>query len=471
MARCPARNTRLGWTLVLMVVPTLMGSTGRIWAQGEPESYQLVPGTTTEVGGTVAGPEGAFWYTSATQSWRWMGGLPSVPTGIEVDALTLIGDGRRVVSFDATVTVAGITATDEDLLLWEPTLPRHHRWTKNDQETAETASRGTWTLLFDGSEHGLPVTADIDALHVDDPEPPLEWCLLSFASVTTVNGLTFQPGDIVRWEADTGFHVELAASTMSSVPGFNVDAVAMIYPSSIVLSVAEPLADPAVSDAALLWWDDGSSRLRPYGPSELAALSATGVGLQALDVWYAPRLADLSVEPAVVSSAGPVAVSVMLSDFDGDPHGAVLCFSGLGSGFSITADRSCGTPSCDGSTRNGELYNQGSMLVPSGVSSTVECRADDGTGTDAISAAGPSYVSRPGDADGDGDVDASDLARIVGEVHDDNAGGNAIGSVRSGHIIDSWGGTDASANNQIEPADVSAATPYAFGYCRSGVSS
>jgi len=72
-----------------------------------------------------------------------------------IDALTLLPDGRVLVSTTGNPSVPGVTGNDEDVLAFTPA-------------TLGDATSGTWALYFDGSDVGLADSSneDIDALDV-----------------------------------------------------------------------------------------------------------------------------------------------------------------------------------------------------------------------------------------------------------------------------------------------------------------
>ena len=68
--------------------------------------------------------------------------------------LAILPDGRLLISTSGKATVPGVTAEDEDLLLFTPAV---------GGLGANTA--GTWSLLLDGSDVGLTSdNEDLDAI-------------------------------------------------------------------------------------------------------------------------------------------------------------------------------------------------------------------------------------------------------------------------------------------------------------------
>jgi len=70
--------------------------------------------------------------------------------------VSLLPDGRVLLSTTGSSSVAGVTGADEDVLAFTPT-------------TLGTATSGTWAMYFDGSDVGLADASseDVDALDAD----------------------------------------------------------------------------------------------------------------------------------------------------------------------------------------------------------------------------------------------------------------------------------------------------------------
>jgi sugar lactone lactonase YvrE len=98
----------------------------------------------------------------------------------DVDAVELLSDGRVVVSTAGNVSVAGISARDEDLLAFTPTA------------LGETTA-GTFALYFDGSDVSLGDSAeDVDGASVDSSGR----VFLSTADTFAVPGLSGADEDV-----------------------------------------------------------------------------------------------------------------------------------------------------------------------------------------------------------------------------------------------------------------------------------
>lgn len=76
-------------------------------------------------------------------------------TSENVDSISVLPDGRVLVSTSGSPSVPGLSGADEDILAFMPTM-------------LGDVTSGTWTMYFDGSDVGLSTTSDedIDALDV-----------------------------------------------------------------------------------------------------------------------------------------------------------------------------------------------------------------------------------------------------------------------------------------------------------------
>lgn len=101
-----------------------------------------------------------------------------VPRGVEVDAVGMM-DGGLVLSFDSDVELGGTFYADEDLV---------------------RLAGSAFSMALDGSNFGLPVSADIDAAHASDDGG---W-RLSFDTSGSVGGVTYRGQDVVALNPGTG---------------------------------------------------------------------------------------------------------------------------------------------------------------------------------------------------------------------------------------------------------------------------
>jgi hypothetical protein len=76
-------------------------------------------------------------------------------TAEEIDSLSLLSDGRVLLSTTGSSSVSGVAGADEDVLVFTPT-------------SLGDNTNGTWAMYFDGSDVGLADTSDedVDALDV-----------------------------------------------------------------------------------------------------------------------------------------------------------------------------------------------------------------------------------------------------------------------------------------------------------------
>jgi len=114
--------------------------------------------------------------------------------GEDLDALAILPDGRIILSPTSRATVPGVTAEDEDLLLFTPAMTE-----LNSGLGKRTA--GTWSLLFDGSDVGLSSdNEDLDALSIL-PDGRIVISTLSDGSVTgpTGSGISIRGEDLLAF--------------------------------------------------------------------------------------------------------------------------------------------------------------------------------------------------------------------------------------------------------------------------------
>jgi len=105
-------------------------------------------------------------------------GPSSTPTNTPTATSTPGGTGSGYyLSLAANQTVGGVRSADEDILYFDGS---------------------TWSLFFDGSDVGA-ATADLTAFDLLDPDS----LLMSFSSALTLNGLSVNPQDVVRFDASS----------------------------------------------------------------------------------------------------------------------------------------------------------------------------------------------------------------------------------------------------------------------------
>ncbi len=410
-------------------------------AQTTPTHYQLTTDVPATLGSVTVEDADIVDQNAGSAAFTVLHNLASVlPPGVGVDAVTCFPNGDVAFSTDTSFGAGSVTADDEDVLL---------------------LSGGVLTLLFDGSAHGIPASADVDAVHVIDRSSPV--LLLSFDTDVTLGGTTYADDDIVRFDGAAGsFALELGGSAWLGAEAGRADvdgvAAALGNPVRYFLTTDVTFITgtlPAAEDEDIVTVTNGSVT----GIRNMSALGipSAHTDIDGLDLQFAPALSLGAVSHQIVNTATPVTWSVVYTDQDNDPPAAGLPTVSLDSGTPVTmaADSSgCGAL-CDGVPWNGERFIH-TATVGAGATHTYAFAAGDGIDQATASGTGPSYVSVPGDADGDGDVDATDLARIVVENHDTN-GGTDLDLVRGGSVTDSWGGTDANSDHAVTTTDLSAA--------------
>ena len=277
-----------------------------------------------------------------------------------------------------------------------------------------------------------------------------------------LGGTAYTNDDIIAYNFAAGtFSLMLAGSSWlgASQSLVDVDGFAMLPGSQTYFVSLDTSANVGSAGVA----DDEDVILFTSGsPSSILDLSAagfpgTGSDVDALDVQTAPFLQAPSIDYQIVNTATAVTYDIVYVDSDEDAPGTgnPTVTIDSGSAQAMTASSGCGVY-CNGFFSDGEQYVF-TGTVPYGASHTYAFSATDGIdATATTSQSGPSYVSDPGDADGDMDRDAVDLAIILIENNDTN-GGASLDLVRNGTYTTSWGGTDADSDHLVGTADLPAA--------------
>jgi len=409
-------------------------------------SYQLSTDVPATLGSETVTDADVVELDPATPAYMLVDMLGSVlPAGVGVDAVTVFADGEVAFSTDVAFTADGTPYEDEDVVL---------------------DSAGTLTLLLDGSAAGIPAEADVDAIHVIDRSVPV--ILLSFDRDVEIEGAAYTDDDIVRYDGATGgFSLELAGSSWlgSGTSRADVDGLAATlgpttrYYLSTDVSVTAGTAGGADDEDVITVENQSVTSIL-----DLSGFSFPGdrTDVDGLDVETPPGLSDPAVSYAIVNTATPVTWSAVYTDADNDPPlptSPALMVDSSAAGLLTSDTSSCGTL-CDGAMWNGERY-LASGTVSAGATHAFTITADDGLAQTTATGSGPSWVSVPGDADGDGDRDAEDLARILVENFDAN-GGSDLDLVRGGTFTGSWGGTDADSDHMVDRGDLPAAVGTIF---------
>ena len=184
---------------------------------GDGDELFVLDVTSSLAGGIVATPRDVVRWDGNNYSLEFVGGDEGVPPGAQIDAVGVDGDGL-LLSFDTTIQVDGVTAADEDLFRFES---------------------GAWTLFWDGSENGVPESADLDGADQVDGLPRL---VLSFDTTLTLDGTTVQDEDVVSFSTGSQtFSIRLDGSDALD-PAADVDAVLAPAPGGALWALASLLA-------------------------------------------------------------------------------------------------------------------------------------------------------------------------------------------------------------------------------------
>ena len=151
------------------VAGTVPGITGTV------EDSDIVRFTPTTLGDATSGSFSLYFDGSDV-------GLTT--SGEDIDALDVLADGTLIISTVGSATVAGVSARDEDLLAFSPTL------------LGDTTA-GSWTTFFDGSKTGVK-SEDVDGASVTG-----NTVSLSFKNAWSVVGISGADEDVVNFLASS----------------------------------------------------------------------------------------------------------------------------------------------------------------------------------------------------------------------------------------------------------------------------
>jgi hypothetical protein len=186
-------------------------------------------------GGVDVTPRDVVRWDGSVHSVELRGASHGIPAGAQIDAIGMI-EGDLLVSLDVTATLSGVTADDEDLVRLDSTQPTQ------------------WSLLFNGSAHGVPAGADLDAADViDDGAPAASARLaLSFDVSGSVGGVAFDDEDVLELATASGTWSKRydGSSAHAALGAADVDAVFVPEPGAAVLALAATLALAALRGSA-----------------------------------------------------------------------------------------------------------------------------------------------------------------------------------------------------------------------------
>ncbi len=190
----------------------------------------------------------------------------------DLDAFTILADGRIVMSTSGAVAVPGVSGASNDLLAFTPT-------------TLGDTTAGTWSAFLRGSTVRIPTTTagNIDAVEVLADGS----IVVSTAGSFTVGTKTFNREDLIKISGTTlSFYVDGSDIGLSTT-GENIDAVDVKSDGTILVSTKGAFSVPGVSG--------GAADIVAFRPTQLGAattgsfsstlaLAGQQFGLQALNL-------------------------------------------------------------------------------------------------------------------------------------------------------------------------------------------
>ncbi|MGD8377288.1 MAG: hypothetical protein PVF68_14230, partial [Acidobacteriota bacterium] len=265
---------RNGWIGLLLL--SLAG--GSLLAQ---PAYYVVPGLPASPGPTSFGPNEIVVNASGSYAVVW-----SLPPGIAIDALYRLSTTEWLFSVASPTVLGGIAVEPRDLVI--------------------RGSGGTYSLFVPGSAIGIPARASIDAVHLGVD------LLLSFDVPVVLDGIAYDPADVVRYDVGTGTYSVLFDASAVTPP---------LLTSRNVTGVAQ------VDGLTILTFDlpttvGGSSFL----PGQLAAWDGAGLTLyDSPPGWptYTTRLNALAFAPSFL----PGSVDGLLVDHGATPEAVALSWT------------------------------------------------------------------------------------------------------------------------------------------------
>lgn len=329
-------------------------------------------------------------------------------TGVHV-----LDDGSYLISFaDATETISGVVYNDGDVVQYDP--------------VGDTASLYFSEALFtDGAN-----PHSVDAVFLASLAPPGGAGLTLFLSDNNnidnqLGGLTFTDGDVITFDVDTNAAAVFFAES-SITPGADVDAFHLFADGSMLLSVlfnGRTLGGLTFDDGDLVRYDPITDTATIYFISEASFSANADINGVSID---ADGRIILSVRESTMTLGGLTFTDGDLVAYDTNSSTATLVVAeadlfddGDGDISSVHADAD-GTflMSFTDSTEmiSGSQFNDGDVFRYDPVADTAtlvfaETQFTDGSTLHEIDAV---YLPPPGDCDIDGGVDLDDYAANVG---------------------------------------------------------
>jgi hypothetical protein len=155
-------------------------------------------------GGLTAAPGDVMRFDGVTDTLEFDASAEGIPDGVIVDGVSVHSSGDLVLSFDTTVELGGLTASDEDAVRF---------------------NGASFSMLFDGSSKGVPDGLDLDGVEAS-PSGGLLW--VSFDTSGSLGGVDFDDEDILEFDPSgptwslvydgSALHAALAAADVVAVP-------------------------------------------------------------------------------------------------------------------------------------------------------------------------------------------------------------------------------------------------------------
>ena len=134
----------------------------------------------------------------------------------DIDAVHVLANGNIVLSAINTITLGGVTAENEDLIVYNPVTD-------------------TGSLFFDGSALFSSGSTDLSAVHIMNAGH----MLLTNEYSATLGGLAFEPNDIIDYDRDSDTAVMFLDGSTVGLSVW-IDAVHLLDNGHIVLSTDQP---------------------------------------------------------------------------------------------------------------------------------------------------------------------------------------------------------------------------------------
>lgn len=193
-------------------------------------------------GGLIVRPGDVVSYDGATYTRIFDATANGIPRGVITDAVAAIGPMDLLLSFDVTLALGDIVATDRDIV-------RFHD--------------GVYSLFFDGTAAGVTPGTDLDGLHCIRQNGHL---LMSFDVSGVLGGVQFDDEDVLEYTPGPGTF-ELAYDGQSAHAGwYGADLQALFaITDPAPLTIPPKIGDPATDPPGVNTVVPGSTRVSGRG--------------------------------------------------------------------------------------------------------------------------------------------------------------------------------------------------------------